>query len=50
MNKDDSLLDFSQGGELITHPPEEFSQGEDIDEEMDKLIKEVRSAELKERQ
>ena len=41
-------MDFSQGGELMTHPPEDFllSQGEeDIDEEMDKLIKDVRSAE-----
>lgn len=35
---------------MVTHPPEEFmSHGEDIDDEMDKLINEVRSAELKER-
>ena len=45
-------MDFSQGGEIMTHPPEDFllSQGEDIDDEMDKLIKDVRSAEKKERE
>jgi hypothetical protein len=24
LNKEDSLMDFSQGGELMTHPPEDF--------------------------
>jgi hypothetical protein len=51
LNKEDSLLDFSQVGEMVTHPPEDFiSHEEDIDDEMDRLIKEVRAAEQNDRE